>query len=443
MKNAILWICLLLVCANLTAQTNAHQMVERMGGGINLGNTLSAPVEGNWSPAATEQYFIDIAEAGFTNVRIPIRFDTYLEEVPPFNLEETYLDRIEEVVDWALGQGLVTIIDVHGDHWFWESYSDGDPNTPSEDTYNRFLSIWVHLSERFKGKSENLLFEVMNEPYFDMSFAEVSQVNKDAIAIIREQNPTRNVIITGGGANSFSALLNIDTSLLLDDDFLIPTFHYYRPYNFTSSAKVNQNDYEWGSMADKETVNDEFHQVAEWAKQYDVPIFLGEFGADNENGLDYHTGTAGQHGGPDRASRIAYHEHISLAARKRGFATAVWCSGPKSNKAINLRTDNISNAISGKWVTEILNVLFPDIVTSIREDEVNFQLFPNPVDDLIVLKGLCVERAEMYQLNGQLVQTHFDSDLQVIPVSDLKEGVYLIKLFSRGKYFVKRVIVKR
>jgi hypothetical protein len=27
-----------------------HNMVEKMGGGINLGNVFSAPVVGNWSP---------------------------------------------------------------------------------------------------------------------------------------------------------------------------------------------------------------------------------------------------------------------------------------------------------------------------------------------------------------------------------------------------------
>ena len=58
----------------LFAQTTPTQMIQKMGRGINLGNVLSAPVEGNWSGAATQQYFIDVANARFTNVRIPIDF---------------------------------------------------------------------------------------------------------------------------------------------------------------------------------------------------------------------------------------------------------------------------------------------------------------------------------------------------------------------------------
>ena len=65
---------LILVAGLLSAQQTPQQLVDKMGRGINLGNVLSAPVEGNWSGAATEQYFIDVAQAGFKNVRIPIDF---------------------------------------------------------------------------------------------------------------------------------------------------------------------------------------------------------------------------------------------------------------------------------------------------------------------------------------------------------------------------------
>ena len=61
----------------LHSQTSPHDMVKQMGRGINLGNVFSAPVEGNWSPEVQEQYFTDLAAAGFTNVRIPIDFYGY------------------------------------------------------------------------------------------------------------------------------------------------------------------------------------------------------------------------------------------------------------------------------------------------------------------------------------------------------------------------------
>ena len=33
-------------------------MVEKMGRGINLGNVLSAPIEGNWSPEVLRNTFL-------------------------------------------------------------------------------------------------------------------------------------------------------------------------------------------------------------------------------------------------------------------------------------------------------------------------------------------------------------------------------------------------
>ena len=39
-----------------------------------MGNVLSAPTEGNWAYAVYEDYFIQLSEAGFTNVRIPVDF---------------------------------------------------------------------------------------------------------------------------------------------------------------------------------------------------------------------------------------------------------------------------------------------------------------------------------------------------------------------------------
>ena len=45
-----------------------------MGRGINLGNVLSAPTEGNWAFSVYEEYFDQVKDEGFSNVRIPVDF---------------------------------------------------------------------------------------------------------------------------------------------------------------------------------------------------------------------------------------------------------------------------------------------------------------------------------------------------------------------------------
>ena len=59
------------ISLKLIAQVSPYQIVQDMGRGLNLGNTLSAPVEGNWASIVYEQFFIDVKNEGFSNVRIP------------------------------------------------------------------------------------------------------------------------------------------------------------------------------------------------------------------------------------------------------------------------------------------------------------------------------------------------------------------------------------
>ena len=134
LKNKVL-LCLAvsLMPFVLFSQISSYEMVKQMGRGLNLGNVLSAPIEGNWSPEVREPYFIDVAAAGFTNVRIPMDFfgarttgDTsgyssaagtagnYTGTADDYVVSSTYLGRIEQVIEWSLNQGLVTIIDFHG-----------------------------------------------------------------------------------------------------------------------------------------------------------------------------------------------------------------------------------------------------------------------------------------------------------------------------------------
>jgi len=375
---------------NIKGQTDPYAMVEKMDRGINLGNTLSAPIEGNWAPEIYEQYFIDIKNAGFNNVRIPMDFygnrtsgtttqysatantsNEYNGTIDDYVVDQVYLNRIEEVVNWSLNQGLITLIDFHGAQLkseFLYTFSDSNTQYTHPTSAKRaadldkFNSIWNQISNRFKTYSENLLFEIVNEPYFEMSAIEMDALNAMIISTIRASgvnNTTRNIIITGGGQNSQNAPQQISDNVISSDDYLIASFHYYQPFSFTSSSTENNNDFNWGTVADKNTVKSHFDAVKNWSNSKNIPVTLGEFGADNENGLNYNTGVYGSNGGPINASRVEYHRYLAEQAINRGFSFSAWDAGNKSNKAIHLRTDNpnTNNEISGTWVLDVRDAL--------------------------------------------------------------------------------------
>ncbi|NOY77872.1 MAG: cellulase family glycosylhydrolase [Calditrichaeota bacterium] len=300
------------------AQFDPWKMVQKMGRGINLGNTLEAAKEGNWAAPAQEFYFDDYKDAGMTCVRIPVRWDQHTQVDSPYTVDSTWMARVEQVADWALDRGMVAIINAHHDDWLYENFPQNLP---------RFESIWRQIAEHFKDKPDNLVFEIINEPYFDLSKEQVDTLNRDILRIIRQTNPTRIVIITGGGKNSYQAPLQID---LPDDPYIMAYFHYYRPFSFTHG-----DQYTWGTADDRAEIRENFQEVADWSSTNHVPILLGEFGVNKDK---------------DRSSLLAWYQTVVNEAVKHGFAFTVWDVGPGGRKVVYYRQAN-------SWDIPVLNIL--------------------------------------------------------------------------------------
>ena len=375
---------LLLVAGFLSAQQTPQQLVTKMGRGLNLGNVLSAPVEGNWAGAATEQYFIDVANAGFKNVRIPMDFfgtrtsgsnagystnanTSFTGTRSDYVVSSTYLNRIEQVIQWGLNQGLVIVLDFHGatlksDFIYTFDSEKGEYTHPTSAKraadLSKFYSIWEQIADRFKNYSDDLVFEVINEPYFHISASEMDEINAEVISIVRASggnNSTRKIVVTGGSQNSFRAITSIGNQIINSDNYLIATFHYYLPFSFTKSSDYRYNENNWGTNQDKNDVDADFQTVADWANQFNPPVavYLGEFSADNAYGYSYQTGdlhlvTANNSpngngyadGGPDLNSRYEYHAYLANAAISRDFSFSAWDAGGEASKSIHLRKDS-------------------------------------------------------------------------------------------------------
>ena len=412
MKNNLL-IFLTFISLNVLAQSTSFEIVEEMGRGINLGNVLSAPTEGNWAFSVYEEYFDQVKDEGFSNVRIPVDFfgGTFLNADYTVNGSERtlsslsscddnscfselagtqnqydgspddyyvnplYLDRLQQIVDWSMSKGLVTIIDFHGAklkenflYTFDQNDINGinyysDPTSAKRIAdLNKFKAIWRDIAERFKDYPETLLFEVFNEPYFWLSANEISMISSEIINIVRSSgsnNESRKIIITGGDTNSWEVIFQIPNDLINSDPNLIATFHYYQPMSFTSSMLENNNNFNLSQNA-KNQITQRFSQINSWSTTNNIPVYLGEFGADNENGINYWVGGSnGAFGGPNPADRIEYHRHIAEQAILNNFSFSAWCAGNKSTKTISLRTDNPDNEniITGNWVEEVKDAL--------------------------------------------------------------------------------------
>ena len=151
--------------------------------GINLGNTLEEPLERPLPHGASEAYIAAFAAAGFSVVRIPVRWDNHTLSRPPYTLDPAWLARVRTVVGWATSRGLRAIVNSHDDSWL-DVADDG----AFDSALPRFVAIWQQVSAAFAGASPLLEFEVFNEPY-KMSLASLNHMQSAARAAIRARHP--------------------------------------------------------------------------------------------------------------------------------------------------------------------------------------------------------------------------------------------------------------
>ena len=255
---------ILSTAVSVKAQLSPQDAAKGMARGINIGNTMEAPSEGAWgNPPLRERAFDDYKNAGFTAVRIPITWDGHTSTTPPYAIDSAWLARVERVVDWGLQRRLFITINAHHESWIKNSFTAAN--------VARFDSIWSQIAARFKGKSDSLIFEIINEPY-PMTEANVNALNAQVLKIIRQTNPTRIVSFSGYMWSNSDQLV---TAAIPNpsDKYLIGYYHSYDPYPF---GLIGTGTY--GSVADINATRAKFDQVTAWSKGNIIPVILGEFG---------------------------------------------------------------------------------------------------------------------------------------------------------------------
>ncbi|MGF7138192.1 cellulase family glycosylhydrolase [Roseimarinus sediminis] len=283
--------------SQLKAQLAAHEAASKMKRGINLGNTLEPPLEGGWNNPKAEEYYFDMyRDAGFDVVRIPVRWDQHMGNSAPYQIDESWMLRVEQLADWALERGLFVIINAHHDDWIKSNYS-------SQVMRDRFDSLWSQVAVHFKDKSERLLFEILNEPH-GLTKAQNDEMHQRVLSIIRASNPSRLVIFQGHNWGGSDELLQ---AAIPDDDYLIASFHSYDPYLFGLEGQGT-----WGTPNDYQQLKSKFDKVKEWSLLHDIPVILGEFGSLRK--CDYN-------------SRMRHYQAYMEQALLDGFIPCAWDDG--------------------------------------------------------------------------------------------------------------------
>lgn len=192
--------------------------------GVNFGNMLEAPFEGAWGLTVEERFFDAARDAGMDHIRLPVSWTHHAEQAPPYTIDPAFMARVEWSVDQALARGLKVIVNTHH---YDELNADPAAETP------RALAIWQQVAARFADRPiRSVFFEVLNEPHgaFNADPALWDAYLAEALAVIRQTNPSRWVLVGPVRWNSIGALPTFNPP---PDPRLMLAVHFYEPFAFT------------------------------------------------------------------------------------------------------------------------------------------------------------------------------------------------------------------
>jgi endoglucanase len=327
--------------------------------GWNLGNTFDSTGsdETSWgNPRVTEDFLDQIRAQGFNSIRIPVTWSAHQGGAPDHTIEQAYLDRVEEVVGWALDDGFYVMINIHHDSWQWVNTMP----TNHDAVLDRYSDTWTQIADRFRDTDARLQFESVNEPQFANSSGEAAELE-----LLAELNRVFHEIVRGsGGVNATRPLVlptlhtGSDPALLdalaaeiaaLDDPNLIATVHNYGFWPFS----VNIAGYTRFNAEVQQNLTDQFDLVHSAFTARGVPVVIGEYGL---LGFDRHTGTV------EQGEKLKFFEYFGYAARQRGFTTMLWDNGQHFDRtAYTWRDQALFDQISSSW-TERSGTASSDLV---------------------------------------------------------------------------------
>ena len=329
-------------CSSINTDTgimrniSAVDFVRDMGIGINIGNTLdsiwdgpAAAGETGWgNPVISRDFISALENYGYKTIRLPVTWAEHLGPGPDYVIEESWLARVEEVVNWCLDERLYVMVNLHHDGGeSQESWILGAAANP-DSVAKQLAAVWKQIAVRFAGASDYLVFEAMNEVGFNsMNYA-------DAQRLLTRLNQTFVDTIRKTGSNNASRFLLVsgywtDIDRTCDSLYQLPqdtpnrlllSVHYYTPSTFCIAEEPDNSwgfRADWGAganeAADKSELTNQFNKLVDRFINTGVPVILGEYGVTFKN--------------KDEASRVRWMSAVTQICLDNDICPVLWDTG--------------------------------------------------------------------------------------------------------------------
>lgn len=359
--------------------------MSRMGLGWNYGNSLDQAIDTSKMSdeekakvnvkycetsannlALTQKNVDTLKQYGFQNVRIPVAWSNLMdisEDKMTYTINEGYLQRVEQVINYCLNDGMYAIVNIHYDGDWWGQFGDADESVRKQ-AWARFRQIWTQVSNRYRDYSDRLIFRSANEELGDRlndNWVKRDTNNKTGVLTVDEQYETMNkinqefvnIVRKSGGNNEKRYLLiagystNIERTC--DDRFVMPTdpikengvsklsvsVHYYTPWNYCGGSEYHQVEggaarlYDWGTDEDIKAMHAELDKMSKFTEQ-GYGVIIGEYGV--------------QTTAADGIANYIY--EMGQYALEKGMIPVLWDNGGWFNRQKNIISyDDVAQAI--------------------------------------------------------------------------------------------------
>ena len=331
-----------------------------MGVGWNIGNSLDAiGGETEWgNPLITQKLIDSVKSAGFNTVRIPVAWSKFSDEFT-FTIETSWLNRVEEVVNYVLNNEMYAIVNIHWDGgWMQPLYAD--------EAYvnERLDAMWDQIATHFRDYDDHLLFAGTNEVMKDGDYRTPTKeyytvqngFNQTFVTTVRKtggKNAYRQLVVQGFNTNIDHTISFAVMPTDVIEDRLMMEVHYYDPYEFTLKEDSDITS-QWGEIASnpdssalwgkEDHLDSQFNRMKTKYVNNNIGVILGEYGATYRTAATNHN-----------KYRAYYLEYLTQSAVDHGIVPIYWDNGYTGNHGFG-----IFNRSTGAQT-------FPELVSAITK----------------------------------------------------------------------------
>ncbi|WP_311080841.1 cellulase family glycosylhydrolase [Paenibacillus polymyxa] len=426
------------------AASSMQSYVEAMQPGWNLGNSLDAvgADETAWgNPRITQALIQQIAAQGYKSIRIPVTWDKHIGAAPNYTVESAYMNRVEEVVRWALDANLYVMINVHHDSWTWVSSME----PKHDEVLARYNALWTQIAQRFKDQPNKLMFESINEPRFSeggtTDEAKMNQMlqelNVSFHKIVRASggnNATRPLVLPGLDTAPAQAKINelYNTITKLNDPNLIATVHYYGYWPFSVNIAGH-------TTFDKDTKNDiiqTFDNVYNTFVAKGIPVIVGEYGL---LGFDKHTGVI------EQGEKLKFFEFLTYYMKEKKITGILWDNGQHFNRTTYKWSDPelfnvIKASLKGRSSNADRDLIHLKKGTSAQDTKVILNLNGNQLNTLSA-NSKQLKQGTDYTLSGDTLTFKASLLTSLTTSGKYGENAVITAKFNKGADWNFRVVV--